>query len=209
MDNVNQENKSVVNPIRRQILISGATAPLVLTLFARNASADLKVGVASGAAPYSAAVKGSATLEGTTASDDPNLYAQLVSDDTANKEYLRAYYGTPGTGKITINTKYKEGSTTEVYYEYTCTWTFGTKGKMIGGTGEKVGEYAQRYEINKCDSVFSSSSFSWDSTNSIYTWTYKASDRYMGVSSFEGKNAIDNFTSAVTEINGYEEYLDE
>lgn len=210
MDNMSQEKKSVVNPIRRQILISGATSPLVLTLMARNASAALQRGAPSGAAPYSAAMFGSLRLDGTEIElgkvDDNSgiLYEELRSDDTN-----RSYYGTPGTkGDISLLYYYTDNSwsssleteKTLSYYEYNCQWTLGA----LGTSGpSSANDFVQRYEKAMC-SKNTPPETDWTETSGIYQKIYKTTDLTTGsIGSF---TTIATFAEAVGAIKGLTSY---
>ncbi|MDO4583329.1 MAG: hypothetical protein Q4D62_04405 [Planctomycetia bacterium] len=206
MDNVNQENKSVVNPIRRQILISGATAPLALTLFARNASAQT-VHISHGKAPYSAAMIGSQRLNGNDIVniedgdvDESVLYKKVVSDSEGGS--LRKYYGSPGSGTITYGEPTSEvvGDATFYTYTYTCMWQVGTSSGTTGPT--HAGNFTNRYENRKLKGLEVENT-DWDGEMVLPIITTQDS---LPVTPENSYASVDDF---ITDVNKIKNYKDE
>lgn len=201
MDNLNQEKKPIVNPLRRQILIGGATTPLVLTLFARNASA---VEISRGGAPYSAVVKGSRILDGGTVESDSSnseLYEKLKNPENTgpNGKVLQDYYGVPGTGEISEESRSIEGSS-DSYYVYTCTWTF----RAPGAGPSTAGNFARRYERDKI-SGNGIGETPGDITTDALVYTYQK--KYQATNLPVSVDNIDSFVAGIKEILALDEYV--
>ncbi|MDO4574738.1 MAG: hypothetical protein Q4D98_05940 [Planctomycetia bacterium] len=154
MENTNQEQTPSINIVRRHLLKTTAVAaPLVLTLGARNASAQWGKFNESGAAPYSAVAKGSVDLNGNANSGD-GLYLR-IQGGAEEREY--AYYGKVGSGSVSV-----ANNNGAVNVSATCTfkWTYGSVGTLSA---------IRDYERDKVETWVSTTKGRAFDTSYIYT----------------------------------------